>query len=127
LDEEKVVEEERLLEKAKEAAENSKIILDDMRKNRGSYSAVDLAWRNIDMNIVVVESLRMVLNVLETLENQMAKLTGVEKVEEEVEGYNDEAIEKPKSGESKPKKKTTQAKKPNVRPAISKVVDKSKK
>ena len=127
MDEEKVVEEERLLEKAKEAAENSKIILDDMRKNRGSYSAMDLAWRNIDMNIVVVESLRMVLSVLETLENQMAKLTGVEEVEEEVEGYNDEAIEKPKSGESKPKKKTTQAKKPNVRPAISKVVDKSKK
>jgi len=54
----------KTLKDLKEATKRAKIIVADMRKNRKDYGALDLAWRNIDINMVVVECVDDLLELL---------------------------------------------------------------
>ena len=61
MEEEKSV---RTLKDLKEATKRAKIIIADMRENRKDYGALDLAWRNIDMNMIVIECINDLLELL---------------------------------------------------------------
>ena len=54
----------RTLKDLKEATKRAKIIIADMRENRKDYGALDLAWRNIDMNMIVIECIDDLLGLL---------------------------------------------------------------
>jgi len=54
----------RTLKDLKEATKRAKIIIADMRENRKDYGALDLAWRNIDMNMIVIECINDLLELL---------------------------------------------------------------
>jgi len=54
----------RTLKDLKEATKRAKIVIADMRKNRKDYGALDLAWRNIDINMIVVECVNDLLELL---------------------------------------------------------------
>ena len=54
----------KTLKDLKEAIKRAKIIIADMRENRKDYGALDLAWRNIDMNMIVVDCISDLLDLL---------------------------------------------------------------
>ena len=90
----------RTLKDLKEATKRAKIIVADMRKNRKDYGALDLAWRNIDMNMIVIECIDNLLELLSRKKKRESqkKEDIVPSVEVQSElplrGDNDEPIDK---------------------------------
>lgn len=125
----------QLLDKAVDAIKNSRIILEDMKKNRSHYSATDLGWRNIDVNIILVETLDMVLSAIidedtstlteaEIIETEQTVPDLIETKKESILDEDYESVYKKK----KPQQPKKQASKANqIRPSSPKVVSKDKK
>ena len=125
----------KLYAKAKESVKNAKVILDDMRANRSHYSATDLAWRCLDIDLILVEVMDMVLEVVKS-EKKSARPNRQKLIDEIVEE------EKPSPDENKEKKgkgpdildpdekldvKKKGKKKPSVKPSRPRVVKENKK
>jgi len=120
-----------LYAKAKESVKSAKVILDDMRVNRSQYGATDLAWRCLDIDLVLVEVMDMVLEVIKPkkkkVDNNIQRLTSEiieeEKEEEEEKGKGLDILDP----NEKPGTKKKGKKKSSVKPSGPRVVKGNKK
>jgi len=128
----------KLYAKAEESVKSAKVILDDMRANRSQYGAVDLAWRCLDISLVLVEVMDMVLKVVKP-EKKSARPSRQklidEIVEEEKLSPDEKELNKEKKGkgpdildpDEKLDAKKKGKKKSSVKPSRPKVVKGNKK
>ena len=129
----------KLYAKAKESVKSAKVILDDMRANRSQYGAVDLAWRGLDINLILIEVMDMVLQVIKPEKKSgKQKLLDEEQkldVEEQKLLPDEKELNKEKKGkgpdildpDEKPDAKKKGKKKSSVKPSRPKVVKGNKK
>ena len=88
--------------KSREILQNTRIIAEDMRKNRKEYSSMDLSWRNVDLFIALLQSMEaldiVVASLIKGYRNLSTKINVMRKLPikelKNAESYHKGKVEK---------------------------------